>query len=578
VGTLGQSDDERVTLTIDVLRKLGDGEHCLDEFGEPIGIDVLAMSVRKALESDRISAAQREVLFLRSRLLNSLLFGHEGAATIAISPLTTLDSTEDLDLEEALNLPKPWGLLKVLSLLTTFPVLTKLGATRREALLGQAERLRDLELPHTWSSAVLLSWAWMFCSYATSPDRHAIKPVLNAIARRWLHRARVRANPLGRRLVARPRLVVIAEALKSSHVQYRYFARYLRQLRLRFEVVIAAPPEHLDLPARALADEVVELRIGRHANLALAARMIEEARPDIVFWPSVGMATWGPFLANLRFAHVQLTGLGHSASTFSLAMDYYLTEAAYASSPRLFSEKLLLLPDDSLRFEASPFEARPVPQIRNKPSPLHVAIPGNALKLNPNFISVLATINRRVSRPLQFMFFPNTRGTQADALKRALRASIPSTTIVLPRLEPNEYLKELAKCDVALSPFPFGGLHSTIDALSLGLPVIAMEGEQPHARTDALVMRRLDLPHWLLAQTEPDYVSAASRVISDDSVRVRIGAAILDAEPLEAFFGPYPRGLETAVSDAVWAAYRHHDAIQASEKRSWHLSELMALK
>jgi hypothetical protein len=372
-------------------------------------------------------------------------------------------------------------------------------------------------------------------------------------------------------------MLVIAEVLRSPHVQYRYFARYLLQLRHRFEVVIAVPSGQIDDHGRKLADEVVEFRITTVGELPAAVRLIEGIQPDVVFWPSVGMATWGPFLANLRFAPVQIVGLGHSASTFSPTMDYFLTEEAYISDPSLFSERLVLLPNDALRFQASPFEVRPTPKPREQPEILRIAVPGNALKLNPDFIGTLAAVESRCSRPLEFVFFPNTHPTQAEALRRAAGGLLKGVA-VLPRLDPNEYLSALSECDLALSPFPFGGLHSTIDALSLGLPIVAMHGEEPHERTDALVMERLDLPEWLLAHNVADYIKAATAIISSDPLRLQLGKTIIASEPLEAFFGRSPLGLEMAVSDAVWAAYRHHEEIQKDERRTWHLDDLLALK
>jgi hypothetical protein len=145
-------------------------------------------------------------------------------------------------------------------------------------------------------------------------------------------------------------------------------------------------------------------------------------------------------------------------------------------------------------------------------------------------------------------------------------------------VETNAYLNILGECDVALSSFPFGGLHSTIDALLLGLPVVALQGQEPHARTDSLVIRRLGLPDWLVAKTEQDYVRAALRVITDDEERLSLGQAVLAANPWEKFFGSYPSGLESVVSDAIWVAYLHHEGIKGSGLRVWRFGDLQALQ
>jgi predicted O-linked N-acetylglucosamine transferase (SPINDLY family) len=416
----------------------------------------------------------------------------------------------------------------------------------------------------------------MFCSYATSPVRHKLKPVLNAIINRWLARAGIQIASSPRRLASRPRLVVIAEVLKSAHVQYRYFARYLRQLRRRFEVIIAAPTEQFDDFNRALADGVIHLSISDPQGVSTASRAIQEADPDVVFWPSVGMATWGPFLANLRFAPVQLAALGHSASTFSAAIDYFLTEEGYVSDPSLFSEVLLVLPDDSLKFEASPGALHLAPSIRVNPSTLRVAVASNALKLSPRFLEIVETIDKSARRALHFVLFPNARPIQTDAIARVVAKSLRSVD-VMPRMDHNDYIQALSQCDMTLSSFPFGGLHSTIDSLSLGLPVVALQGSQPHERTDSLIIRRLGLPGWLIALNESDYVRASLRLAHDDNERITLSQAAVNATPSEAFCGSYAPEYKTAVADAVWTAYCHHERIQASNVRLWRLQSLLDL-
>ena len=96
-------------------------------------------------------------------------------------------------------------------------------------------------------------------------------------------------------------------------------------------------------------------------------------------------------------------------------------------------------------------------------------------------------------------------------MRAAVRAALPRAT-VWPVLEHAAYLERLNACDMTLSPFPFGGLHSTIDSLSQGLPVVAMAGEQPHARTDATMLRIAGMPGWLCTQDAGAYAAAALRI------------------------------------------------------------------
>jgi hypothetical protein len=483
--------------------------------------------------------------------------------------LLSLDSDVEFGPDDILALRSDLAQVAYISLVATKPVVSPLGAERREAFLAQAHRLRPAPLPASVNHLVALSSAWMLCSYASHPKKHQIKPVLNGTLVDLAGRIGLTAPPLPavRELKERPRMVVAAEIMHSNHVQYRYFGQYLRQLRQRFELVLITQDSEVDDAVRALYDEVYTFRRGeRGEHLIEAGRRLAELQPDIVFWPSVGMRHWGPLLANLRYAPIQMTALGHSASTFCPTIDYYLTEEGYVSDPELFGERLLLVPDESLVFERSPYYEPTPPQVREVAAPLKVALPSNLLKLNPHFLSVMGTIRERAGRELEFHVFPNADGSELTAIRRVIGRALPDSK-VHGRLNYAEYLQRLSACDLNLSPFPFGGLHSVIDSLRQGLPVVALERPEPHGRTDAMLLRRLGMPNWIVAKDEAGYVAAALKVIQDDALRVQLSRQALALDLDRQVFGDGGTPLRSEVVDAVWWAYRNHDAVVAQDQR-----------
>ncbi|MFC3067666.1 tetratricopeptide repeat protein [Phenylobacterium soli] len=495
-----------------------------------------------------------------------------------IEALQGLDTANALSAADVLDLPADEALLVTASLLSTSPVLTPLGAARREALLAAAERLAGARLAPRMTLVAVLASAWMICSYASGPGKHRIKAVFNQVLRRLNAEIGFAlpepASPRPR--PERPTMVVVAEVIRSGHVQYRYFGQYLRQLRTRFRLVLAAPQGEIDEHVRPLFDETFGFDpYGPPSFLGDVAGFVAAQAPDIVFWPSVGMARWGPLLANLRLAPIQMTALGHSASTFIPEMDYYLTEEGYVSDPALFSEKVLALPDASLRFERHPRFAPPAPEIRERPEPLRVAIPSNLLKLNPGYLAVLRRILDEAGRAIELHVFPNAGGVRLAALKAA--SPFLGKAVIHGRTSAQDYAEALNRCDLVLSPFPFGGLHSVVDALRQGLPVVALEGAEPHSRTDSMILRRVGMPEALIAQDEAGYVAAALRLIRDDAWRVELGrrAVALDIDSL--LFGDGSTPLGSEVVDAVWQAFRHHEAIMADPRRLWPLTALRNL-
>lgn len=485
------------------------------------------------------------------------------------------DSAVEIDMAEVLAAPPSAALLTYLKLLASKPIATQRGHERHDLLLGLAERLRPARLPATPDHLVLLGNAWMLCSYAAHPAKHRVKGVLHPVVRDMTQRlgATDAILPAIRTPKERPTIVVAAEIMHSNHVQYRYFGQYLRQLRQRFRLVLVTDNREIDDHVRQLYDEVHGF--GREpggGHIARAAELIKAAAPDIVFWLSVGMRHWGVALGSLRLAPIQVTALGHSASTFFPTIDYYLTEEGYVGDPALFSETLVLLPDDSLVFERSPhYEPRP-PVLREQARPLRVALPSNLLKLNPRFVALLARIRAAAGRPLEFHCFPNASGVELAQARTVLGRVLPGIA-VHPILAYKRYLELLSACDINLSPYPFGGLHSVVDSLRQGLPVVAMECPEPHGRTDSMLLRRLGMPEWLIARDEEAYVAAALRVIDDDATRLALSRQALALDIDRLLYGDATTPLRSEVVDAMWWIYENHEAIKASGRQVWRTGD-----
>jgi hypothetical protein len=190
-------------------------------------------------------------------------------------------------------------------------------------------------------------------------------------------------------------------------------------------------------------------------------------------------------------------------------------------------------------------------------------------------MAMLRRIRREAARPVEFHIFPNCTPIEAAALRGAWSDALGGA-IVYPMLGHQPYRDLLNACDLVLSPFPFGGLHSTVDALRLGLPVVAMEGLEPHSRTDAMILRRLGLPEALIAGTEDAYAKMAVELIDDGGKRLAMGRLALAADAARLFARP-GQPLRTEVVDAVWAVYRRHEQIVAGGRQAWTLADLAAL-
>ncbi len=511
--------------------------------------------------------------------------GSDHLATLksgALSTLMSVDTDLPLDLEKVRDQAGPLSLLACLTALATVPLLTLKGEARREGFLDLIRQGGLGRIPAKMGSLALACNGWMICSYALSPDKHAIKHTLNRAFRDFLDMLPLSDPPLPPRtpLKPRPTLVFAAEVIHSTHVQYRYYGQYLRQLRARFRLVLVAPEPQVDDLVRGLFDEVLVFapsQNGQHLRDAYDA--ITGQQPDILVWPSLGMSNWGPPLANLRLAPIQIVAIGHPASTFIPGIDYMLLEEGFFDDPGQFSERLILLPDAALRLEPPSAYMPVAPQIRREAAPLRVALPCSMVKLNPTYVALLARLRDRAAqagRQIEYHLFPSAAAVQTAAFKVVNHARL-GNPVIHPRLSPQEYLERLNLCDMALSPFPFGGFHSVIDCLRQGLPVVAMDAPGNPVKTDRMLLGLLGLPDWLVATDEAGYEAAALKIILDDGLRLELSQRALDTRIDTELFAAPGQPLGTEVADALWAVYQHHETIQASPARAFRLTELMSL-
>ena len=453
------------------------------------------------------------------------------------------------------------------------PISADAERKRLEALehapLLAAHVLRRSQLP-------LLCQAWMFCSYLTAPDRHALKAVLNGLVADWLAREGIVPAPLPptRPLVERPVLAVVADVLMSWHAMFKTYANFLKQLGNRFHMVLVALEGRVDDPTRALFDEVREVPDTRDAIRDAVAR-IEETAPALIYYPSVGMSVLTVQLCNLRLAPIQVASVGHPATTKSPEIDYMAMGHSYYGEAAQYSERVLLLQSTGALFEPTLDAEPPSPQVREAPDPLRIAVSSSALKLNAGFLDVCRDVAAEAGRAVEFHFFPNEEGIRHRDCAYRIRAALPDA-VVHRRTGYDDYLRLLNGCDLRFGTFPFGGANTTMDAYLLGIPTLTLVGPEPHSRTDGRFVTLFGLPCWLAAPDIDAYRAAALRLVRDDAVRIDVSRRILDAGPAKVLFEREQSAYPTDFADTLWWVYRHHDAVRESDRKAWSWEDRVA--
>lgn len=377
---------------------------------------------------------------------------------------------------------------------------------------------------------------FMHCSYAIGPKKHAIKADLmrqmrNACLEYGCAEAPTEAAGSSS---ARPTVVVVGENFYIGHAVHRTHSRAVAALRERFHVVGVIYPDPTGTPIANLFDECLPITAGDFLpQVKRVADAILARRPTLILYLGVGMVSQVIALSSLRLAPVQCVSFGHTATTRSEVMDYFILPEDLAGAAETFSEKVLRVPK-----AAMPFAPRPFTRLERSPpdGTIRVAVPASTMKLNPRLFGAVARIAGGVKSRVEFHVFPLAgTGLPYLELSRAVKAQVPGA-VVFPELPHEAYMERLSKCDLFLSPFPYGNMNGIIDCFRFWLPGVCLDGAETHAHADAAFFARIGLPSSLAARTVDEYVAMAVKLIDDADWRASCAKIVGNANLDAAFF------------------------------------------
>ena len=422
---------------------------------------------------------------------------------------------------------------------------------KREALLewlpGRLRQIDDLDdLP----SAVLHN-AYMFCSYADTPRRHAVKRDINVLVRRKLDQLGLTDLPPppvqprltdGARRGKKPLMLVVVEWFGGAHSIYRTHSRTIEAAREHFEVVGFGFGYAIDDAGRAVFDRFIELEqpdyIGECLKTIRDFAVAEQ--PDVLYMPSVGMFVLTVFMSNLRIAPLQIAALGHPATTHSDKIDYISVEEDYVGDAACFSERLLRLPKDGQPYRASLALPEIAPRVPQRRETVQIVVTASPMKLNPAFLDACRQIQERAGLPVQFHFMTgNSYGLPLQHMRRVIGAAVPGA-VTHGFHQYADYLARVDDSDLFLSPFPFGNTNGIVDAFTLGLPGVCKTGPEVFERIDGALFARAGMPTWTTAQTVEDYVEAAVRMVTRHDEREALRRQLIETKAVERFFEGCP--------------------------------------
>lgn len=231
-------------------------------------------------------------------------------------------------------------------------------------------------------------------------------------------------------------------------------------------------------------------------------------------------------------APIQATWLGYPGTTGLTRMDYRITDEGTdpCGESEAFNTETLARLVSSAVFEPPPQcpEVTPLPALDHG----HVRFGSfnRPMKITDEVIAAWSRILATVAGARLLLVVPGGEKPeiQDGFHQRFQRHGIAADRIeVVPRTTLAGFLDLVAGVDIALDPFPYSGGTTSFLTLWMGVPIIALRGDDAVAGVSAGLMSACDLPDLVAADTE-SYVAKACGLAADLGRLARLRATLRD--------------------------------------------------
>lgn len=306
--------------------------------------------------------------------------------------------------------------------------------------------------------------------------------------------------------------------------------------RDRFRVVLFAVDPRDPCPSEIRPDQG-DVFVSGHGSLPHWINAISQQVPDVLVYPEVGMNHRVLQLAALRLAPRQYAMWGHPETTGLPTIDGYFSGDAFErdDADQYYTESLIRLPGTASFYEPvasiSDSKSDPVTPSDSRP---RIVCPSAAFKFQPENDLVFLDIVR-ANQTARLVFFHMTKRWISERFEARLRRvfsdagmDFDSHVTFEDWMSPNDFHQYLAGSAVVIDSIGFSGYNTAIQALEVGTPFVAYEGQFMRGRLGAGVLRRIGLDH-LVAENRERFVQIVSDVAQNPRLQGAVRKHIVDA-------------------------------------------------
>ena len=268
------------------------------------------------------------------------------------------------------------------------------------------------------------------------------------------------------------------------------------------------------------------------ALLAMANAITIDA-PDVLIYPEIGMEPIIEKLAAMRLAPLQCGLWGHPVTSGLPTIDVFFSAAALEpdNAQTHYREALHRLPGLGTCYPHPPAPSALTRKELGLPdnAPL-VVCAQSPFKWIPQFTLTVGEILLR-SPHARLVVFDGPVASRApvfdaylDHFFAPLGINVSARVVRLRQRSRADFLAALSVADIGLDTFGFSGGNTSLDALSVGLPVVTLPGEFMRGRQSAAMLSALppSVSGSLIAASAGHYRDIAVGLLGDADERVRL--------------------------------------------------------
>jgi protein O-GlcNAc transferase len=253
------------------------------------------------------------------------------------------------------------------------------------------------------------------------------------------------------------------------------------------------------------------------SQLKTLVSLVARDENDALLFPEPQGSPLTVAISALKLAPIQCAAFGNPLTTGLPFMDYFFVpDAAEVESPaQFYRETVIRLAGVGASITRAP---APPPVSREQlgfaPHEKIYLVNQQLQKWTPSFVDAVLSILKS-DRLAKLVYFDPGHPTSSRAFQRELRQRFieaglhyAQRTQRIPMVDRSVFLAVNAAADVVLDTFGYAGGATTVDSLSVGVPLISLEGNWLRGRQSAGILRSMGLERFIV-QSKAQFVDAA---------------------------------------------------------------------